>query len=91
MKTIRVYLSVLAIVFSVGGAIASNVLDQIPVYQFIDNPGTEDDRCVAVQLECSQNLEFACKVNATSPILKSSPTATACGIELTRATAPPQP
>lgn len=91
MKTIRVYLSVMAIVFSVGGAIASGLLVN-PVFRFVDLPGTEDDRCDQISLECSTNFSFPCKVNATSPTLRSinSPS-TSCGVELTRQTAPPQP
>jgi hypothetical protein len=91
MKTIRVYLSVMAIVFAVGGAVASNSLVN-PVYRFVDLTGTEDDRCDPVSLECSTNFNFPCKVNATSPTLRSVSTpSTSCGVELTRQTAPPQP
>jgi hypothetical protein len=59
MKTLQLYLSLMAVLFSVAGALASATTFQNPVYQFIDNPGVEDDYCVAASLDCFATGPFS--------------------------------
>jgi hypothetical protein len=89
MKKIRIFLSIVAVVFAFGGAVASRLIDQNPVYQFIDNPGTENDRCDVVSLECqTSSTMYPCRTIVGGPILRQS-SITSCGNDLWRTTAPP--
>jgi hypothetical protein len=89
MKTIRIILSALAIVVSIGGAIASSMMTQDTVYQWIDEPGTEDDLCFPRTLTCGPSLPFPCTITGSNPILRnSSVIMTSCGYELRRTSQP---
>jgi hypothetical protein len=85
MKTIRITLSALAIVISIGGAIASSMMAQTTVYEWIDYPGTEEDMCLARTLTCGVNWQLPCTISGSYPILRnSSVIMTSCGAELTK-------
>lgn len=88
----RVYLGALAILLSVGGAIASSLLvPQNPVYQFIDNPTGTPDECEAIDLTCDTSGAWDCRVSMQDPILKTSSIVgtTQCGTALKRNSQPP--
>lgn len=64
MKTFRIILSVLAIVVATGGAVASVRFTppQKFMYDFIDNPGTDDDLCQEVLALCEVSGNIPCTV-----------------------------
>lgn len=85
MKTIRIYLSVAAIVFSVGGAIASEVLvnSYTVAYRWIDLTGTANDECEQISVTCQETGATTCTVTGIASVLRKDPTVnTSCGIEL---------
>lgn len=87
MKTIRVYLSIMAFTLSICGALASTYLTlSDPVYEFIDYPGTEDDMCLAIDLEgCNPTGMFPCKCIIGSVIYRTNyNVSTQCGSALWR-------
>lgn len=89
MKTLRVVLTALAVVLAVGGSVASVLRTPQPiVYDYIDNPGSTPDQCVAVSLTCDTSGPKACKVNASDPRTlrqNDDPSAsTKCGQQLFR-------
>lgn len=98
MKTIRVYLTICAIVISIGGAIGSSFIStEEMVYQWIDEPGIEDDICMPLDLPgCSQNGLFPCKCLLGSVVYRANMTeSTQCGSALWKdllpiCVAPPQ-
>jgi len=87
MKTVRIYLSIMALVFAIGGAIASSHLAPNTVaYEFIDNPDPMPDQCVSNTINCQTTATSqACKVTTNGPVLReTSNTSTSCGTELWR-------
>lgn len=83
MKTIRIFLSAVAIVFAVGAAVASSFTNYPVAYQFVDLAGTVNDRCDIIEIECNDVSGPACRVTALSPILRRDNTpGTSCGPEL---------
>lgn len=89
MKTLRVALTVLAVVFAVGGSLASVLRTPQPiVYDYIDNPGSTPDECVAVSLNCDLTSPKMCKVTPSDPrTLRENDdpsAATKCGRQLFR-------
>jgi hypothetical protein len=90
MKTIRITLSALAIVISIGGAIASSMMAQTTVYEWIDYPGTEEDMCFPRTLTCGPSLPFLCQITGGSGAIlrNSSVITTSCGFELRRSSQP---
>lgn len=82
MKNTSAYLGILAIIISTSVAIASSKLHHITAYQFIDNPGTENDECLEVEAPCDLFGQYSCRVSAVSPTLRqTSLVATHCGPE----------
>lgn len=79
MKKLRILLSVLAILFAVGGAVASQAV-QNQVYWFVN------DECEEIDLECDIEGDVACKFSPSDPdTFRSGPiNHSTCGIELMR-------
>jgi hypothetical protein len=90
MKKVRIFLSVLAIVFAVAGAVASQVVVPLEMgYEFIPASGIDEARCVAVDDICQESGSYACRVTLADPVLKKFVSSTTCGVELRRTTPPP--
>ena len=83
MKKVSVFLSLLAFLFAMTGALASQrMFASVQGWEFIDRPGTDDDQCV-YRRDCDTDGTVDCKVSASAPILHdSSNPATSCGLAL---------
>jgi hypothetical protein len=84
MEKTRVTLTVIAFCISIGGSIDSSTFLQIPVYEFMDLPGSENDQCKAIEFECSfGSHELAVLLIQSHPHLRSTNNiATQCGVAL---------
>jgi hypothetical protein len=91
MKTVRIYLAALAIVFSVGGAVASSFFPLITAYEWRDLQGTEDDACIPHSVNCQDDGTIACTVvvsGITKNLKKFNNVSTQCGPEMFKVTTP---
>jgi hypothetical protein len=85
MKKVRMILSLTAVLFAIGAAIASVVAPAQPkAYEFV-----ADNVCEERTIECNTTGTYACRLSMVEPILRENKTQANCGQELKRSTAPP--
>ena len=80
MKKVRIFLSVLAFVFAVGGTFAGQYLPapSMTGYEFISGP---PDQCVSRSVNCDTSSSNLCTLNGHVVGAINSPTTT-CGTQL---------
>lgn len=85
MKTVRVILSVLAVVLALSGAMAGAFIKLPPAigYEFIPGTGGAADRCVERETDCQVNLNTPCTWTSGND-LRDNPSASQCGAQLKR-------
>jgi len=81
MKNVRIFLTVLAIVFAVAGTVAGKVHSAATMtgYEFIPGPPVQ---CLEFTTNCTTTAGTPCSVNNGHEVHASSTTSTSCGARL---------